>query len=147
MKITNKRVKLHTKEQLQFIDITDEVLEFVSESGVQNGLINIQTLHTTTGVIVNENEPLLIEDMKVILEKTASQEHVYTHDDFSIRTVNMCDDECANGHAHCKAIHLSTNVTLNLVEGRPHMGTWQRIIFIELDRSRPREYSVTVMGE
>lgn len=147
MKILNKKISLTTAEELDFIDITDEVSLFLKESGVSNGLMNIQTLHTTTGVIVNENEPLLIEDMKVILNQTASNKADYTHDDFTIRTVNMCDDECANGHAHCKAIHLSTNVTLNLVNGKLDFGPWQRIIFIELDRSRPRSYSMQILGE
>lgn len=147
MKIINKKISFTTKEELDFIDITDEVILFIKEAEITNGLINIQTLHTTTGVIINENEPLLLQDMKKILDKTAPKALDYTHDDFTIRTVNMCDGECANGHAHCKAIHLSTNVTLNIVDGKLDFGLWQRIIFVELDRSRRRTYSMQVLGE
>jgi thiamine phosphate synthase YjbQ (UPF0047 family) len=81
------------------------------------------------------------------LERIASKDIRYKHDDFSIRTVNVCDGECANGHAHCKAAHLSANATLNVVGGRLQLGQWQRILFIELDRSRPRQVQLLVLGE
>ncbi|MDP2950907.1 MAG: YjbQ family protein, partial [bacterium] len=94
-----------------------------------------------------ENEPLLIEDMKANLEKIVPSAIVYNHDNFEIRTVNMCVGECANGQAHCKALYLPSNLTLNLVEGELQFGGWQRIMFIELDRARPRKIQVLLLGE
>lgn len=64
MIINNEMLSLKTKDELAFEDITDRVIDFVERSKVNNGLLNIQTLHTTCSIIVNENEPLLIEDMK-----------------------------------------------------------------------------------
>jgi thiamine phosphate synthase YjbQ (UPF0047 family) len=55
--------------------------------------------------------------------------------------------ECANGHSHLKAIHLPTSVTLNIFNNKIQLGQWQRILFIELDRSRNREISLLVIGE
>jgi len=52
-----------------------------------------------------------------------------------------------NGHSHCKAVHLPTSVTLNLIEGQMQLGTWQRIMFIELDRARDRKIQVQIFGE
>ena len=147
MTIKNKTISYQTKGEFEFLDITEDVKAFVKESEIQNGLVNIQTLHTTAALILNENEPLLIEDMKRNLENTSPNNLTYSHDDFKKRTVNMCPDECANGRSHCKAIHLPATLTLNLIQGELQLGQWQRIMFVELDRSRPRKYQIQIIGE
>lgn len=147
MKFIHKTISYKTKEEFDFIDVTDGVKKFIEENDISNGLINIQTLHTTAGIIVNENEPLLIEDLKCHLEKISPKKDSYKHDDFSIRTVNMHANEPVNGHAHCKSTHLAVNVTLNLIDGKLQLGEWQRIFFIELDSSRDRNIQMVIMGE
>jgi len=147
MKTAHKTIEYQTKGLFDFIDITDEVKTFLKESEIKNGLINIQTLHTTVGLILNENEPLLIEDIKAHLERIAPTTLKYNHDDFGRRTVNICDDECINGHSHCKAIHLPVNLTLNLINGEIQLGQWQRILFVELDKARKRKVQIQIMGE
>jgi secondary thiamine-phosphate synthase enzyme len=147
MKTTNKTISFKTKEKFDFIDITEQIKSFIVESKIENGLVNIQNMHTSSALIVNENEPLLIEDMKERLEKFAPQSLDYRHDNFSIRTVNLCDDECKNGHSHCKAILMLPSVTLNLIKREMQLGRWQRIMFIELDSSRDRKVQIQIMGE
>lgn len=143
----NKTFSYQTKGELEFLDITDEVKKFVQESQIKNGLVNVQSLHTTAAVMLNENEPCLIEDMKANLKKIAPKDVYYKHNDFSVRTVNMCVGECANGHSHCEAIYLTPNVVMNLINGEMQFGQWQRIMFVELDRSRPRKVQVQIIGE
>jgi len=147
MKTAYKTFSHQTKELFDFVDATEEIKKFVKESGIQNGLVNIQIMHTSAALIVNEHEPLLLEDMKRNLEATASDKLEYQHDDFSVRTVNLCDDECKNGHSHCKAIHLLPSATLNLIEGELQLGEWQSIMLVELDGSRPRKIQVVIVGE
>jgi len=147
MKTAYKTFFYQTEELFDFVDATEEIKKFVKESGIQNGLVNIQIMHTSAALIVNEHEPLLLEDMKRNLEATASNKLKYQHDDFSVRTVNLCDDECKNGHSHCKAIHLLPSVTLNLIKGELQLGEWQRIMLVELDGSRPRKIQVVIVGE
>ncbi len=147
MKSANKILEYQTKSEFDFIDITEEVENFVKESEIKNGLVNIQTLHTTCALILNENEPLLLEDIKANLEKTAPKNLNYRHDNFNERTVNVCPNECINGHSHCKAIHLPVNITLNLIDGKMQLGQWQRIMMLELDRSRPRKVQIQIIGE
>lgn len=147
MKFANKNIELQTKGELEFTDLTDEIKAFVGEAGIKNGLVNVQTMHTTATVILNENEPLLLQDLKRHLENLSSKTLKYNHDNFEIRTVNMCNDECANGHSHCKAILLPPNITLNLIDSKIQIGQWQRILFLELDRARPRKIQIQVMGE
>lgn len=147
MTVKNKTIKIETEEKLQFFDITDRVENFVEKSGIENGLVNVQTMHTTATLIMNENEPLLLEDIKESLSEAAPEDEKYNHDNFEIRTVNMCDDECANGHAHCKAIYLTPSNTINLFDGKLQLGTWQRVLFVELDRARPRKIQIQIIGE
>ncbi|HWP47043.1 MAG TPA: secondary thiamine-phosphate synthase enzyme YjbQ [Candidatus Limnocylindrales bacterium] len=146
MRVFHELIPLKTQECLQFVDLTDIIIELVEKSQIQNGFVNVQTKHTTTAIVINENEPLLLEDMKKILENIVPQDAVYRHNDFSIRTVNMGPEEYDNGHSHCKAMLLRASETLNLVNGQIQLGPWQRIFFIELDRARERTISVMVLG-
>lgn len=146
MKIINHIINLKTNATLDFIDITDKIQEKIKKSGIEKGIINIQSLHTTMSIIVNEAEPLLISDMKKLLEKLAPRTLKYMHDNFEIRTVNMCDDECANGHAHNKALHLPTSVMMNIVKHNLQTGSWQRVFAVEMDRSRPRKVALQIIG-
>ncbi len=146
MKIVSELIDFQTAQTLDFIDITDSVLGKISESGVEKGLVNIQSLHTTLAVVVNESEPLLISDMKKTLEESAPQSRAYAHDNFAVRTVNMCEDECANGHAHNKALCLPTSIVLNIVDGKLQLGQWQRVFVIELDRPRDRQVALQIIG-
>lgn len=147
MDIINRIIKLKTSTTLDFIDITDKIQEIIKNSNVKNGVINVQSLHTTMAIIINEAEPLLISDMKKTLDRIVPRDIEYKHDDFSIRTVNMCDDECRNGHSHCKALFLSTSQILNITESNIQLGKWQRIFAIELDRSRDRQIALQIIGK
>jgi secondary thiamine-phosphate synthase enzyme len=118
----HKTLSLETKGELEIVDITKKVKDFVDESKIQDGLINIQTLHTTATVFVNENEPLLWQDLKNHFNKLAPTNGQYNHDDFSRRTVNVCEDECVNGQSHCRAVNLPTSVCLNIIEGNLQLG-------------------------
>lgn len=147
MKTANKILEYQTKSEFDFIDITDEVKKFVEKSQIKNGLINIQILHTSAALVVNENEPFLLEDIKKNLENCSPKSQNYQHDNFSERTVNICPGECLNGHSHCKAIHLLVSVTLNIIKGKLQLGQWQNIMLVELDRSRPRKIQLQIIGE
>ena len=97
--------------------------------------------------MIGESEPLLLEDMKNVLERFAPRHAIYRHDDFEVRTVNLCPDEEKNGHSHCKALFLKTSETVNVADGSIELGLWQRVFLIELDRARERTVSVTVIGQ
>ena len=147
MKITNHVIKLKTAATLDFIDITDKIQNKIKEAGVKNGIINIQSLHTTMAIIVNEAEPLLIMDMKKILKKLAPRTYEYAHDNFKIRTVHMHPDESKNGYAHIQAAALPSSAMLNVIKNDLQLGEWQRVFAVELDRSRPRQIALQIIGE
>jgi secondary thiamine-phosphate synthase enzyme len=145
--VAHHDLELQTIAPLQFIDLTDEVRTWVAQSGIANGMVNVQTRHTTTAVIINEHEPLLLDDLKELLTRIAPPQAYYRHNDFAIRTANMTPDETPNGHAHCQSLLLSSSATVNVIDGALQLGRWQRIFFIELDHARPRTISLTVMGQ
>jgi secondary thiamine-phosphate synthase enzyme len=140
-------IRVTTARPTEFIDLTDRLNELVAGTGLHFGFLNVQTLHTTTAIVVNEHEPLLLCDFQAMLEATAPGDLGYRHDDALQRTVNVTDRERRNGHAHCRALLLPTAVTLNVVGGRLRLGRWQRVFFVELDGPQWREVSVVAFGE
>ena len=141
------RIRLGSERATEFIDVTERVQAFVTGAGIHTGVVHIQSLHTTTAIILQEHEPLLLEDFTALLEQAAPAEALYRHDDLSVRTVNLTPHERLNGHAHCRALLLNASACLNIADGRLQLGTWQRIFLVELDGPRTRELSVLLMGE
>lgn len=139
-------INLSTQARLDFIDLTGKIKALVKKSAVKNGVVNIQSLHTTMAVIIQEAEPLLIGDLKKTLEKIAPHTAQYVHDNFEIRTVNMNPNERKNGHSHCKCLFLTPNVMLNICQEKLQIGRWQSVFAVELDGSRERKVSVQIMG-
>ena len=119
----------------------------MAEAGVSHGFVVVFSRHTTAAIKINENEPLLLQDMEQFLERISPRNGNYRHNDFEIRTVNMNEDECPNGHAHCQHLLLGTSETIPIVEGMMQFGQWQSIFLIELDHPRTREVVVQVLGE
>ena len=140
-------IRVTTRHATEFVDITEQLDALVAISGIRARLINVQALHTTVGIVVNEHEPLLLTDFESTLHKVAPIDVRYRHDDLSIRTRNLTPNERVNGHAHCRALLLTTSACLNAVDGRLLLGQWQRVFLVELDGPRERIVSVMILGE
>jgi len=141
------RVNISTECPTQFVDLTPRIVSLVRDSGVQTGFVNIQSLHTTTAIVLNEHEPLLLDDFAGVFDRLAPEDRGYRHDHPFLRTVNLTEDERVNGHSHCRALLLPSNVCLNIVDGKMQLGRWQRLFLVELDGPRDRQVSVLVFGE
>lgn len=128
------------------VDMTDDAVAFVEGSGINHGQLLVHSLHTTCGVIVNEHEPLLHEDIATHLERVAPASVSYRHDDFTVRTVNMNPNEQVNGHSHLKHLMLGSSETLPVIKGRLVLGRWQRLLAVELDDPRPRTIVLQLTG-
>ena len=141
------RIRITTRHPTEFIDLTDRLQTEIADSGIHVGILNVETLHTTTALVVNEHEPLLLTDFRVLLEAAAPDDGRYRHDDMVARTVNVTDGERPNGHAHCRALLLPFSACLNVAGGRLLLGRWQRVFLVELDGPRERELSLLALGE
>jgi secondary thiamine-phosphate synthase enzyme len=101
-------------------------------------------------VRVNEFEAGFLEDFVRMLRRIVPSEKYYAHDDWDRRTENICpeDVEFANGHSHCMAMLLGpAGESIPVREAELCLGTWQRVLFMDLDRSRERRWIVQVVGD
>jgi secondary thiamine-phosphate synthase enzyme len=149
MKVFQAERHFQTTGGLHVSDITDEVRAIVRESGVVDGICCIYSPHTTCCVRVNEYERGMFEDFGRLLRRLIPHETYYAHDDWDRRTENICpeDMEHSNGHSHCMSMLMgSAGESVPVADGDLCLGTWQRVLFIELDRSRPRRWVVKVVG-
>jgi secondary thiamine-phosphate synthase enzyme len=146
LRVARSILRYETIHPLQFVDITDDVERVVATSGVAEGSVTVFSRHTTAAIKINEHEPELLKDLGQLLASFAPDSRSYFHNDFSVRWVNMVEDECPNGHAHCQHLLLGTSETIPLMDGRLMLGRWQRIFLIELDHARLRDVVVSVMG-
>jgi secondary thiamine-phosphate synthase enzyme len=142
---------LITERASQLIDVTADVRAAVERAEIQNGMVLVYTPHTTCAVVINELESGFIEDFAEFLAQVAPAEgRYYRHDDLSIRTEGIEEDtaDFPNGHSHIRAGLLSSSSqSIPIVDGTLMLGTWQRVFFCELDRSRPRKVFIQVIGE
>jgi secondary thiamine-phosphate synthase enzyme len=143
---THTLIAVRSHRATEFIDITDRV-DAITARTISRGIVNVQALHTTTAILINEHEPLLLTDFETTLNRTVPVEAAYCHDDVSRRTVNLMPDERINGHAHCRALLLSACASVNVIDGRLLLGRWQRLFLVELDGPRDRLVSIMVCGE
>jgi secondary thiamine-phosphate synthase enzyme len=146
LRICNFSITLESSKAPEFVDMTDQVLASIADSGVTVGNVLVYSRHTTAAIKINEMEPLLLEDLERTLEHIAPRDADYRHNDFTVRTVNMNEDECPNGHAHCQHLALGTSEIIPIIDGALQLGTYQRVFFIELDHPRQREILIQVMG-
>ena len=128
-----KEFNISTKEKCQLIDITERVEKIVAESGIKSGLVLVFVMHSTAGILLNENEPGLKEDWLKIFKKITSGVDLIH---------NQIDD---NADAHIVAGLMGNEKTLALENGRLIRGTWQQIFLVELDGPRTRKVVIKII--
>jgi octaprenyl-diphosphate synthase len=141
-----KRLHFETRHATEFVDITEQLRDEVRRAGLRIGRVHLQSLHTTVGLAVNENEPLLLRDFQNLLERLAPSGAGYEHDDFA-RRLEVALDEPVNGHAHCRQLLLTGFATLLVEDGELVLGRWQSVFAVELDGPRERELAIQLDGE
>jgi octaprenyl-diphosphate synthase len=141
-----KRLRFETSHATEFVDITELLRQEVRRTRMRMGRLHVQSLHTTLGLAVNENEPLLLRDFANMLERFAPVGAGYEHDDFA-RRVDVALDEPINGHAHLRQLLLTGFATLLVEEGDLVLGRWQSIFAVELDGPRHRELALQLDGD
>jgi secondary thiamine-phosphate synthase enzyme len=141
-----RRLTLTTDRPLQIVDLTPRVSACIREAGLEAGVVSVQVLHTTVGLLLNEQEPLLFEDLERMLDRLAPRSARYRHDEMALRVPAPPPDERRNGHAHCRAMLLRASETLHVHRGALVLGRWQRLLLAELDGPQKRSVSVALLG-
>ena len=133
-KVVNKSFNFSTKGEIDFVDLTDQVQEVVSESAIKNGIVHVFAPHATGILILTENDYGLLNDIKTFLEEMVPKHRAYQHP--------------SNAHSHLRSMLLPPDKTLPVIDGRVEFGTWQSLLFVETDvYSRKRTVIMQVMGE
>ena len=142
MKVFRDTIEIRTEENQQFLDVTKQVREAVSRSGIQNGTLLINSLHTTIAVFVNEFQSALLDDLGAVLQKLIPRRDGYRHDD-----PRHSDCDRGNAHAHLRATLLGHPIALAMADGEVLLGQYQSVILAELDGPRDRRVQVQIVGE
>jgi len=145
MQIINEIITLETHKNIAIYNVTPFIKKILAETSIKNGQVLVFSRHTTTALTINEYEERLLEDLKVYLKKLAPETDKYLHNDLHLRDVPP--DEPINAHSHLMAMTLSTSEVIPIVEGELGLGTWQSVLFCELDGPRKRTLSIQIWGQ
>jgi secondary thiamine-phosphate synthase enzyme len=128
-------IHLRTTRRCEMLDITKEVERVVAESGVGEGMVVVQSLHTTAGLTINENaDPDVVRDLVAKMERMVPEEEsYYRHAE-------------GNSDSHMKTSLYGPSLTVLVNGGRLVLGTWQGVYFCEWDGPRDRRVAVQVLG-
>ena len=139
MNIITKHITFDTKGNSDIIDITSHIQQELNDSGLHNGSVVIFVPGATGALTTIEYEPGLVKDMQDALERIAPRGIDYAHN------LKWGD---GNGHSHIRASLLGPSLTVPFVDSRLLLGTWQQLIFIDMDtRPRSRKLVLQIMGE
>lgn len=137
MKIHQDRIKIETRKLNDFIVITDGIEKIVGESKIKKGMAFVNSLHTTTAVIIQENDPTVFKDMVHLFERILPSNKKYEH----------MEEGSVNATAHQKQNLLGNSASIPIVDGKLALGTWQDVFLLEFFKPRQREVVVTVIGD
>ena len=137
MKFLTEYITFNTKKHREFVNITGDVENALSKSGIKEGMILVSAMHITAAVFINDDEPGLHEDIETWLQDVAPEGPAYKHH----RTGE------SNGDAHLKNLLIGHQVIVPVTGGRLDFGPWQRIFYAEFDGQRNKRLMIKVMGE
>ncbi len=140
-KMFNRIVDWITSERMQLINVTDRINEIVRKSGIREGMVHLQSLHTTTAVFLNEWQDALLHDVRSFLDDLVSRENSWRHND-----PQYSDCERKNADSHLRGMIMGQSLSLQVRNSAVLLGTWQSIILAEFDGPRSRSMSVQVSG-
>ena len=141
VRIFNRVIEWVTTERFQLMNLTDRMNELVRKSGVREGTIHLQSLHTTTAVFLNEWQDALLHDMKTCLEGIVNRDQRWRHND-----PQYSDCERSNADSHLRGMMMGQTLCLQIRNSKVLLGTWQNIIFAEFDGPRSRTLAIQISG-
>ncbi|MDD5069117.1 MAG: secondary thiamine-phosphate synthase enzyme YjbQ [Candidatus Omnitrophica bacterium] len=137
MKSVTEHITFVTGDKIEFVNITDTVQTIVTKSGIKEGLCLVNSMHITSSIFINDEEPGLKKDFKAWLEKLAPSEiNLYNH--------NLTGED--NGHAHLKRTVMGRETVIAVTKGKLDFGPWEQVFYGEFDGKRPKRILVKVLG-
>ncbi len=141
LKVVRKTLTLLSEKRTELHDITRQIRDVVLSADVKEGILLVNSLHTTIALFVNEFQAALLEDLKALLDRLVQERNGYRHDD-----PRYSDCERGNAYAHLRATLLGRSVAVGISGGDLTLGRFQSIILAELDGPRQRTIDVQILG-
>ncbi|MFQ5897959.1 MAG: secondary thiamine-phosphate synthase enzyme YjbQ [Candidatus Methylomirabilia bacterium] len=141
LKVVRKTFTLLSEKRTELFDVTKQIRDIVLNADVKEGILLVNSLHTTVALFVNEFQAALMEDLNAMLERLVKERNGYRHDD-----PRYSDCERGNASAHLRAALLGRSVAVGITGGELSLGRFQSIIFAELDGPRPRTIDIQILG-
>jgi len=139
MTVTTTSIQVSTRGNADMVNVTDQVVTAVRDSGMKDGIVTIFTPSSTSALTTIEYETGCLSDLRRLFDEIVSPEQHFAHN------ARWGD---GNGHSHVRAALIGASFTIPFVDKRLTLGTWQQIILIDFDnRSRSRELVVQMLGE
>jgi secondary thiamine-phosphate synthase enzyme len=140
-KVFNRVLDWITDERMELLNITERINDLVHKSGVRDGIVPLQSLHTTTAVFLNEWQDALLQDVKEFFDRSVERDRYYRHNDPA-----FSDCERSNADSHLRGMMMGQTLSLQVRNAAVLLGTWQSIILAEFDGPRSRSIAVQICG-
>src|SRR5262245_60344028 len=141
VRVFAKTISVNTNERTDLVNLTDQIREFVKGTGVNDGYVQVSSLHTTAGLIVNEWQDALLSDIKSTIERIVPQQSYYRHND-----PQFSDCDRHNSDSHLRTVVLGHNLSVPIAKGELVLGRWQSGILTEFDGPNTRNVFLQVFG-
>ncbi len=141
VKVITTTLTVATNGRTEIRDLTDEVAALPGVDEIACGSVLLQSLHTTTALIINEHQDALLHDIAALLRTLVPEGGTYRHNDPAYSDCNR-----ANATSHLGAVLLGQTLQVPIEQGRLVLGTWQRLLLCELDGPQTRRVYAQVMG-
>ena len=139
MAVISKSISLHTNGNADVHDITEQIANAISVSGLKDGTVTIFCPSSTSALTTIEYESGAVSDLRRLFDEIIPMNREYAHNE-------RWHD--GNGHSHVRAALLGPSLTIPFVDGQLTLGTWQQVIYIDFDnRPRQRKLIIQLVGE
>jgi secondary thiamine-phosphate synthase enzyme len=137
----SRTIEVTTNERTELINLTAEVKEFVEAAGVKDGYVQVSSMHTTAGLIINEWQEALLADVKEMMDSMVPREQYYRHND-----PELSDCDRHNADSHLRMVVFGHSLTVPISQGAMVLGRWQSVILTEFDGPNQRKIFMQVFG-
>ena len=141
VRVFSKTITVATHERTDLVNLSDDIREFVKSTGVQDGYVQVSSLHTTAGLIINEWQDALLADVKNLTESIVPRDTYYRHND-----PEFSDCDRHNADSHLRIVVLGHNASVPIDQGELVLGRWQSVILTEFDGPNQRKVFMQVFG-
>lgn len=141
VKVFSKTIMVATDARTALVNLSNDVRDFVEATGIQDGYVQISSLHTTAGILMNEWQDALLSDVKSMIEQVVPQGSYYRHND-----PNYSDCDRSNADSHLRNVVVGHSLSVPVSQGKTVLGQWQSVILAEFDGPNQRKVFLQVFG-